>query len=46
MNASGPAPAKSSPAPVVPAAPVGVSKESFLRRLSARVRSWVGSPKP
>jgi ATP-dependent RNA helicase RhlB len=34
------------PAPVVPPAPVGVSKESFLRRLSARVRSWVGSPKP
>jgi hypothetical protein len=33
------------PAPV-PVAPVGVSKESFLRRLSARVKSWVGSGKP
>ncbi|MGH8028445.1 MAG: ATP-dependent RNA helicase RhlB [Arenimonas sp.] len=29
-----------------PVAPVGVSKESFLRRLSDRVRSWVGPAKP
>jgi hypothetical protein len=40
-----PAAPMGTPAPV-PVAPVGVSKESFLRRLSARVKSWVGSGKP
>src|SRR5688572_26271790 len=34
------------PAVPVPVAPIGVSKESFFRRLSARVRSWVGPAKP
>jgi ATP-dependent RNA helicase RhlB len=44
-GAAAPAAPVATPAPQ-PVAPVGVSKESFLRRLSARVKSWVGPAKP
>ena len=30
----------------VTAAPVGVSQESFFKRLSSRVKFWVAPPKP
>jgi len=38
------APASATPSAAV--APVGVSKESFFKRLSSRVKFWVAPPKP